>query len=468
MKPNVIGMLFILVVVIVNFGNGCAPSFKTIEPATSGSLLNASSCAHDESSLVSLVQNWREGYLHGKKVLYYMQGDGWIVVEGDKMYKSNGPLPSQPPQSGISQGVGVPSSGIWPGGNIPYVIDSALPNQQRVADAINHWNTNLAGVIRWYPRTTETDYVVFQYNSSGCSSPVGYYVGGGVHPVQLSNDCGSGNVAHEMGHIAGLDHEQNRLDRDSYITIHSDKIQSGYALNFDITAGHMDYGSYDFGSIMHYGLTAFSTDGVSHTIDPLVAIPSGTIIGQRAGLSNGDISSVRTMYGADSSSGTGTVSGSGSTGTTGLFGHYYDGVDFVTLKKEQLDSTLDFSWGANSPVSGVGADFFSVRWNGWLQPSTSNTYTIVASGADGYRVTLNGTVLIDNLSSGSGYSSNTSTPIQLWSTQQYEIIVETVARRTGSASFHLSWIPQGGSQSVIPTANFIPDSTSAASNMCTL
>ena len=471
MKLNILGILLTLVVVIVNFGNGCSSSFKTFDAKTNGILNSASSCAHDESTRQSILLDSKVGYLFGKKVSYATLGDGWVLVEGDKLYPaSNGELPSQPPQGGISQGVGVKPADTWPGGNIPYVIDSGLPSQQRVIEAVNHWNSNLTGVIHWYPRTTESDYVVFKSTSNGCFSMVGYVAGFGAHTVNLDTLCGSGNVAHEMGHIVGLNHEQNRLDRDSYILIHTDRISSSYLPNFAISssADFQDYGSYDFGSIMHYPLSAFATDGVSRTMDPIVAVPSGTVIGQRSGLSSGDIASARMMYGASSSGGgTGTV-GTGSTGTTGLFGHYYDGVDFVTLKQEQLDANLDFDWGANSPTTGVGADFFSVRWNGWLQPTTSNTYSLVASGADGFRVTVAGNVVIDKLSGNSGFTTATSAPLQLWQTQQYPIVVETVARKSGSASFHLAWQTNGGSAVVIPTTNLIPDTTSAvSSNICT-
>ena len=56
--------------------------------------------------------------------------------------------------------------------------------------------------------------------------------------------------------------------------------------NQHITDGD-DVGPYDFGSIMHYPRDAFA-DG-SDTITPLAALPPGVVMGQRNGLSAGDI-----------------------------------------------------------------------------------------------------------------------------------------------------------------------------------
>ena len=66
--------------------------------------------------------------------------------------------------------------------------------------------------------------------------------------------------------------------------------------NFDQYSFGSDIGDYDYGSIMHYGPTAFSSNGLP-TIE--VNIPPGTSatnIGQRVGLSDGDIAAVNTIY----------------------------------------------------------------------------------------------------------------------------------------------------------------------------
>ena len=62
--------------------------------------------------------------------------------------------------------------------------------------------------------------------------------------------------------------------------------------NFDqhITDGD-DLGSYDYGSIMHYPSNAFSSNG-----QPTIVATGGQTMGQRNGLSEGDVSTVASMY----------------------------------------------------------------------------------------------------------------------------------------------------------------------------
>jgi hypothetical protein len=65
--------------------------------------------------------------------------------------------------------------------------------------------------------------------------------------------------------------------------------------NQHITDGD-DLGTYDYGSIMHYPRNAFTING-QDTIIPRQALPAGVTMGQRSGLSAGDIAGVHTMSG---------------------------------------------------------------------------------------------------------------------------------------------------------------------------
>lgn len=235
----------------------------------------------------------------GIRAVQYAVIDGMAVFEGDIILGEANTVASQTESlRAVASGAVAAAVVItgdqhrWPNCTIPYDIDAGLPNQSRVADAINHWQTHTsykfvlraAAVANQYP-----DWVTFQ-PSTGCSSSVGRQ--GGQQAVNLGPSCTAGNAIHEIGHVVGLWHEQSREDRDSFVTIHWDKIQSGYEHNFDqhINDGD-DVGAYDYGSIMHYPRNAFSIDA-SDTITPVQA---GAQIGQRTALSSGDIAAANSL-----------------------------------------------------------------------------------------------------------------------------------------------------------------------------
>ena len=181
---------------------------------------------------------------------------------------------------------------LWPDNTVYYDIDPSLPNQQRVNDAIAHWESNTA--VKFIRRTSETNYIYFT-PGGGCSSYVGMI--GGRQPITLADGCSTGNTIHEIGHAVGLWHEQSRADRDQTITVYFDNIISGREHNFytydqsgydgeEYTAG------LDLGSIMMYSSYSFSANG-----QPTITRKDGSTYSvQRSQLSAGDVEGISVMY----------------------------------------------------------------------------------------------------------------------------------------------------------------------------
>jgi uncharacterized protein (TIGR03437 family) len=186
---------------------------------------------------------------------------------------------------------------------------------------------------------------------------------GGEQLIRVPDTCSAGSLIHEIGHALGLLHEQERFDRNHSVTVLYQNIDRRFINNFDQTLSSRDLGYYDYDSIMHYGPEGFTENGQIS----LETVPVGIPIGQRAGLSPGDIDSILRVYGMPPTSTTVTTVPSG-------LAIVVDGV--------RTTSPRSFDWAPGSTHT-IGVDLqqgddpqhIFVRWSDGGEP----THTITAS-----------------------------------------------------------------------------------------
>ena len=117
-------------------------------------------------------------------------------------------------------------------------------------------------------------------------------------------------------------------------------------------------------------------------------------------------------------------------------GQYYNNTSFSGSPSiTRIDSNINFDYGTDSPVDGfIGTDNFSTRWTG-TQTIAAATYVFTATSDDGVRVTVDGTVIIDQLGAG---GLNTFQSTVALSGSSHSITVEHV-EQTGDAQISFSW-----------------------------
>lgn len=183
--------------------------------------------------------------------------------------------------------------GLWEG-PIEYDL-SSFPSGRRAEflKAVQHWKDKTG--LRFDPRKPSSVNYIKVVDEGGCSSYVGQK--GGAQRMSLSSGCSYGAMIHEIGHAVGLFHEQGHPDRDQFVKINWHNIKPRARRNFRTISSPGRVSAYDYGSVMHYSTRAFSIGDNKLTIEPIKPLPPGVRkIGQRDGLSEIDIQTVKALY----------------------------------------------------------------------------------------------------------------------------------------------------------------------------
>ena len=133
----------------------------------------------------------------------------------------------------------------------------------------------------------------------------------------------------------------------------------------------------------------------------------------------------------------------------GLLGEYFDNIDFTNRFIARTDGTVNFDWGTGSPAAGIGANTFSVRWTGQVEPRFSETYTFRTTTDDGVRLWVNDQLIIDQFVDQAATAHEGS--ITLEAGVRYDIRMEYY-ENGGDASASLQWSSASQPLQIIPTS----------------
>lgn len=247
----------------------------------------------------------------------------------------------------------------WKNGIVLYSIDTNMPNENRqiLYDAINEWETYT--VIRFqevteYQKSIGEIYQKFLYVGP-CQSTTGRIYGAYTEMKK----CSVGGLIHEIGHVVGLFHEQQRYDRDQYIDILWENVNPYYKKQFNTFGNENNIiRAYDYNSVMHY--SAYSASKNSH---PTMVAKNGATLGNNR-LSVGDIQTVNEIYSIHIATMISPASGSQLNSTSSIF-HWTDTYgDAVYIRVIDSNNNVLYSkshYGQYASVNNLPSDGSEVK-----------------------------------------------------------------------------------------------------------
>lgn len=247
-------------------------------------LLTTLMVTYDAKLIVETRENAMEDkYFQGDmKGIEYSEKDGKLTTENEDL------------------------EGTWEHGAVPYKFESDYTQSEidlmklAMKTIEDQTRKNGKDCIKFVPRGSEKPYFKF-VNKHGCYSYVGRQDPGFFSNSQdISIKRGAcmykGVIMHELVHLLGLHHEHTRWDRDLYIRVNLNNVDSGNKIHFTKYKNQPSSSlPYDINSIMQIDSTAFAKDGVSTTI---TSKQNAKILPmtQKTSLTRTDVEKIRLLY----------------------------------------------------------------------------------------------------------------------------------------------------------------------------
>jgi glucose/arabinose dehydrogenase len=203
-------------------------------------------------------------------------------------------------------------------------------------------------------------------------------------------------------------------------------------------------------------LTFESVVGIVRALDAPLTQTSGGTAYEFVSWSDGGAASHTVSTPAANTTYTATYRVATGTPVNGLTATYYNNIDFTGTTVARVDPNVDFSWGSGSPSASIGADTFSVRWTGQVEPQFTGTYTFYTVSDDGVRLWVNGQAIVNNWTDHA--PTENSGTIALTAGQRYDIRME-MYENAGGATARLLWSSASVPKAAVPSARLFTTST---------
>lgn len=168
--------------------------------------------------------------------------------------------------------------------------------------------------------------------------------------------------------------------------------------------------------------------------------------------SDGSTSPTRTWR-TPTSAATLTATFAQQTAQNGLLGTYFDNANLTGTSVTRVDPTINFRWGTGAPISGIGAETFSVRWTGTIVPRYSELYRFATTSDEGVRLWVDGRSVINKWTAHTE-EVHTGT-VTLTAGRPTSIRIEYYDN-TGDATMQLRWWSESQPWQIVPADRLRP------------
>ncbi len=284
------------------------------------------------------------------------------------------------------------------------------PHRQHFRDAAEEWA--MFANLTFIERTNQPNYILVNDDPTIDNGNASIGMLGGPQPMNIGSTAWNRvTLIHEIGHTLGLNHEHQRSDRDTYVTIIGANVPGGPSNPSWVKySNSINYGAYDFYSVMHYARETGSTVEGGDTVvtkpeyDEFIDIMGRPYHGRC--LSRGDREGIAAMYGPGPALST-VVTNTKDAGVGSLRAALYQSLD-ISTDFPALNPTITFQIPVTDP--GYSNGVFTVRPTGRLiGPGSRVTIDGVSqttftgdTNPNGPEVVLNGAYMSDPINIGMG------------------------------------------------------------------